>query len=150
MRNRDKTKTCSKVDSVQVSVCASGLVHSDRRVACIRWREKAQVVEKHGCHGPIDSRPFRSVLPRCATETRLSHVPKLIQSKAMYEPMILRTLIGGMRAYGGVGRLKSFKKQGFHRPMDSRPFRAFRPRCATETRLKPGPQLVQSKATHTP
>ena len=81
-----------------------------------RWRGKAQVVEKHGCHGPIDSRPFQSVLPRCATETRLRHVSKLIQSKAMYTIRILRTLIGGLRAYGGVGRLKSLISRAFTDP----------------------------------
>ena len=34
-------------------------------------------------------------------------VLKLIQSKAIYKPRVSRILIGGVRAYGGVGRLKS-------------------------------------------
>ena len=83
----------------------------------MRWRGKAQVVEKQGCHGPIDSRPFRSVLPRCATELRLRLVPKLIQSKAIHKPWILHTLIGGLRAYGGVERLKSLKRRAFTDPL---------------------------------
>ena len=86
-------------------------MHSDRSLACIRWREKAQVDEKKGFHGPIDSRPFRAVPPRCATESRLRPVPKLIQFKAMYKPRNSRTPIGGLRAYGGVGTLKSLKKK---------------------------------------
>ena len=67
--------------------------------------EKAQVDEMNGFHGPNESRPFWAVPPRCATETRLRPVPKLIQSKSMYEPRVSRTLIEGSRAYGGVGRL---------------------------------------------
>jgi hypothetical protein len=39
-----------------------------------------------GFHGPMDTRPFQSVRPGCATKTRLGPVPKLIQSKAMYKP----------------------------------------------------------------
>jgi hypothetical protein len=51
VRNREKTtvyKTCSEVDSIQGNVQASGFAHSNRRLACIRWRRKAQVVEKAG------------------------------------------------------------------------------------------------------
>ena len=70
-----------------------------------RWRGKAQVFEKQGFHRPMDSRPFRSVRPRCATKTSKTPFPKLIQSKAIYKPRVLDTLIRGFRAYGGVGRL---------------------------------------------
>ena len=116
MRNRDKTKTCSEVGSVQGYAYALDFVHFDRRLVRIQWRWKAQVVEKHGCHGPIDSRPFRSVLPRCANETTVRLVPKIFQSKATYEPWIFRSLIGGLRAYGGVGRLKSLVSRAFTDP----------------------------------
>ena len=114
--NRDKTKTCSEVGSVQGNALALGFAHFDRRLACIRWREKAQVDEKKGFHGPMDLRPFRAVLPRCTTETRIILVPKLNQSKAMHEPWGSRILIGGLRAYGGVGRLKSLKSRAVADP----------------------------------
>ena len=180
MRNQDKTKTCSEDDSVQGNVQASGLSHNDRKLACIRWSGKAHVVEMRGFHGPIDSRPFRSVLPRhatkthntcyevgsaqgnvqasglvnsdrrlscirwrgkaqvvekqgfheptdfrqfptdtpwCATKTRLRSVSKFIQSKAVYKPRASCTLIGGLRAYGSVGRLKSLKRRPFTDPL---------------------------------
>ena len=117
MRNRDKTKTCSKVDSVQRNVYALGIAHFDRGLACIRWRGKAQVDEKKGFHGPIDFRPFRAAPPRCANETRLRAVPNLIQSKAMYKPRVSRTLIGGLHAYDGVGRLKSVKSRAVTDPL---------------------------------
>ena len=116
VRNQDKTKTCSEDDSVQGNVQASGLAHSDRRRACIRWRGEAQVAEKQGCHGPMDSRPFRSVPPRCATKTRIRPVLKLIQSKEMYKVCVSCTLIGGLRAFAGVGRLKSLERRGFTDP----------------------------------
>ena len=61
----------------------------------------------------MDSRPFRAVPPRCATETRLRNVPKLIQSKAMHKERVPCTLIGDLRAYGGAGRLKSLKSRIF-------------------------------------
>ena len=81
---------------------AKNFAHSDRWLACIWWREKAQV-DKNRVTRTHGYRPFRSVLPRCATESRLRAVPKFIQSKAMYKPRVSRTLIGGLRAYGGVG-----------------------------------------------
>ena len=147
VRNQDKTETSFEVDTVQGNVQASGLVHSDRRLVCIRWREKAQVVEKQGFHRPIDSWPFQSVRPGCATKTRLRPVPMMVPSKAMYEFHVLCTLIGGLRAYGGVGTLKSLKK-GFHGPIDSRPYLAVPSRCATKSRLRPVPKLIQSKAMY--
>ena len=73
----------------------------------------AQVDEKKGDHGPMDYRLFWSVLPRCATETRLRLDPKFIQSKAMCELWILCTLNRGLRAFGGVGRLKSLISRAF-------------------------------------
>ena len=60
---------------------------------------------------------WEAVLPQCATETRLRLVPKVIQFKAMYEPWILRTLIGGLRAYSGVEILKSFKSRATTDPL---------------------------------
>ena len=56
VRNRDKTKTCSEVGSVQGNAYALEFAHSDRGFACIRWRGKAQVDEKKGFHGPMDYR----------------------------------------------------------------------------------------------
>ena len=64
VRNQDKTKTCSEVDSVQGNAQALGLAHFYRRLASIHWRRKAQVVEKQGFYGPMDSRPFQSVRSR--------------------------------------------------------------------------------------
>ena len=58
----------------------------------------------------MDSVTYRAVPFRCATKTRSRPVPKLIQSKTMYMPWVLRTMIGGSRAYGDVGRLKSLKR----------------------------------------
>ena len=91
-------------------------MHSDRRLACIRWRGKAKVVDKQGFHGPMDSRLFHAVRPECATKTRLRPVPKLIPSKAVYKRLVSHTLIAGLRAYGGVGRRKSLKSRAFTDP----------------------------------
>ena len=55
---------------------------------------------------------FPSVRNRDKTKT----FPKLIQSKALYTPRILRTMIGGLRAYSGVGRLMSLKSRAFTDP----------------------------------
>ena len=65
----------------------------------------------------MDYRRFRSFRLRRATKTGLRLIPKSIQSKAMYKPRVSRTLIGGLRAYGGVGRLKSLKSRAVTDPL---------------------------------
>ena len=98
----------------------------------------------------MESRPFWAVPLRCATETRLSLVPKLIESKAIYKPRVLPILIGGVRAYGGVRKQKSLKSRAVTGPIDSPPFWSVLFWCATETRLRPVPKLIHSKAMYTP
>ena len=41
---------------------------------------------------------------------------ELVQSKAMHRPRVLLTLIGGVRAYGGVGSLESMKSRAYTDP----------------------------------
>ena len=61
----------------------------------------------------VDSRPYRSVRHQCAAETRLRPIPKMINSESMYEHYVSCTVIGSVRACGGVGRLEPLKSRAF-------------------------------------
>jgi hypothetical protein len=73
-------------------------------------------VQKSGHSRIIEFRPFRLIHPWFACEAGSSSNPKLIQSKAKYKSRVSRTLIGGLRPYDGVERLKSLKSRAFTDP----------------------------------
>ena len=67
--------------------------------------------KNQGIPGSIDFRPFQLICPWFACEARSTPDPKMIKSKAKYNPWLSGTLTGCLQLCRGVARLEVHKSR---------------------------------------
>ena len=122
---------------------------SSTLIGCLRFcrRVKRSRRKNRGIQGSMDSRPFQLLRHFFARKARSTPDPKMIRSKAMYNPRLLSTLIERLRLCRGVARLE-VQNQGIQGSMDSRPFRLIRPKFACKARSAPYPKMIQTEVKY--